>query len=276
MCNESEVVLKMDVGDDRVCFRSWFKMELAPRPRPTRCVLARTSSAARGAQPRWAGPSFHSLAWGASLASAALSRCRRSPRASRCKLLVAPTQATADELVRYCGGNVVVRALCATELVRQVVSQHDCSPMAGIALGRAVLATVLLANGRDEGERLQLRIQGEGPIGSIITEASSALTCRGMVGAPKASAATVPELLGGGTLRLTRTHPYWKRPYTGTIGLTSGEIAEDVVQYLTKSEQTPASMGLSVELDEEGQIKEAEGWLVTLLPGLDPRNLLYN
>ena len=159
-----------------------------------------------------------------------------------------------DQLVRYMGGNVVVRALCATELVQKVIGQHQCSPMAGIALGRALLATTLLANGRDEGESLQLRIQGDGPIGSIITEASSALTVRGMVGNPAADAPSVPDLVGVGsasTLRLTRTHPYWKRPYTGTIGLKSGEIAEDVAQYLGMSEQTPASMGLSVEWDSE-------------------------
>lgn len=180
---------------------------------------------------------------------------------------------SADQLVRYMGGNVVVRAVCATELVRKVIGMHKCSPMAGIALGRALLATILLANGRDEGESLQLRIQGDGPIGSIITEASSALTVRGMVGNPAADAPSVPELVGVGsasTLRLTRTHPYWKRPYTGTIGLKCGEIAEDVVQYLGMSEQTPASMGLSVEWDSEaGCIKQAEGWLVTLLPGWD-------
>lgn len=163
---------------------------------------------------------------------------------------------SADQLVRYMGGNVVVRAVCATELVKKVVGMHKCSPMAGIALGRALLATTLLANGRDEGESLQLRIQGDGPIGSIITEASSALTVRGMVGNPQADAPTVPDLVGVGsasTLRLTRTHPYWKRPYTGTIGLKCGEIAEDVVQYLGTSEQTPASMGLSVEWDSEAQ-----------------------
>ena len=164
---------------------------------------------------------------------------------------------SADQLVRYMGGNVVVRAVCATELVRKVIGMHKCSPMAGIALGRALLATILLANGRDEGESLQLRIQGDGPIGSIITEASSALTVRGMVGNPAADAPSVPELVGVGsasTLRLTRTHPYWKRPYTGTIGLKCGEIAEDVVQYLGMSEQTPASMGLSVEWDSEAGI----------------------
>jgi len=94
-----------------------------------------------------------------------------------------------------------------------------------------------------------------------------------MVGEPQAEAATVPELIGAGegaTLRVSRMHPYWKSPYSGTTQLKSGEIAEDIVQYLAISEQTPASMGLSVEWDHElRRVKHAEGWLVTLLPGWD-------
>lgn len=221
--------------------------------------------------------SLGALLLGASLSGLGAGFCRSS--SSKHRRARSPVYASqsdvehgvSDQLVRYMGGNVVVRAVCATELVQKVVGQHQCSAMAGIALGRALMATTLLANGRDEGESLQLRIQGDGPIGSIIAEASSALTVRGMVGNPMAEASSVPELVGlgaGSTLRLTRTHPYWKRPYTGTIALKCGEIAEDVVQYLGMSEQTPASMGLSVEWDSEaGCVKQAEGWLVTLLPG---------
>eukprot|EP00930_Biecheleria_cincta_P047375 TRINITY_DN32827_c0_g1_i1.p1 TRINITY_DN32827_c0_g1~~TRINITY_DN32827_c0_g1_i1.p1 ORF type:complete len:421 (-),score=71.44 TRINITY_DN32827_c0_g1_i1:468-1700(-) len=192
-------------------------------------------------------------------------------RASKVELHAAASSVEPDRLVRYLGGNVSVRAMCATDMVRDICSMHNCSPVTSMALGRAVMAAALLANGRDEGETLQLRIQGDGPIGSVITEASAALTCRGMVGNPAADAATVPELIGTGknsTLRVTRTHPYWKRPYTGTTILKCGEIAEDVVHYLAMSEQTPASMGLSVEWDEDAAcVKHAEGWLVTLLPG---------
>jgi len=178
-----------------------------------------------------------------------------------------------DRLVRYLGGCVSVRALTATEMVRSACKSHGTSPIASVALGRALLGTALLASGRDAGETIQLRFQGDGPGGSIITEATSTLECRGFVGEPSAQAATVPELIGmseDALLRITRMHPYWKRPYTGTSQLQCGEIAEDIVQYLATSEQTPASMGLSVEWDEEaGCVRHAEGWLVTLLPGWD-------
>jgi len=181
--------------------------------------------------------------------------------------------AQGDRLVRYLGGNVSVRAVVATDLVREACLRHKASPIVSLALGRALMGTALLANGRDTAETLQLRILGSGPLGALITESTASMECRGFVGEPQADAATVPELIGLGeeaTLRITRTHPFWKRPYTGTIQLKSGEIAEDLVQYLAISEQTPASMGLSVEWDSEAeQVKHAEGWLVTLLPGWD-------
>jgi len=158
-------------------------------------------------------------------------------------------------------------------MVREACARHGCSPATSVALGRALMGTVLLASGRDAGESMQLRITGGGPCGAIIAEATSTLQCRGFVAEPTADAPTIPELVGlaaDATLRITRTHPFWRSPYTGTTQLKSGEIAEDIVQYLALSEQTPASMGLSVEWDSDaGCVKNAEGWLVTLLPGWD-------
>eukprot|EP00929_Paragymnodinium_shiwhaense_P089586 TRINITY_DN49748_c0_g1_i1.p1 TRINITY_DN49748_c0_g1~~TRINITY_DN49748_c0_g1_i1.p1 ORF type:complete len:433 (+),score=121.69 TRINITY_DN49748_c0_g1_i1:59-1357(+) len=183
---------------------------------------------------------------------------------------------TTGRLVRYLdrAGFVSVRAIEATDLIRETVERHNASPIVSIALGRALLGVTLMASGRDPGESLQLRIGGEGPCGAIIAEANSKLQIRGFVGEAQADAATVPELVlaegGTGLLRVTRTHPFWKQPYSGTVAMDSGEIAEDIVQYLAKSEQTPASMGLSVEWDtENNRVKHAEGWLVTLLPGWD-------
>lgn len=199
-----------------------------------------------------------------------------------------------DRLVRYLGGEdgtISVRAVVATELVRDMCQKHDCSPIVSIALGRAVMGAMLLANGRDEGERVQLRVEGTGAVGSILGESSWDMGVRGMVGHPDAEASSIPELLGVGlesesqegegsedgatpskvpTLHITRTHPYWKAPYTGTTPLESGEIAEDIVQYLAMSEEIPSTMGLNVQWDTENNcVKHAEGWLVTLLPGWD-------
>eukprot|EP00448_Togula_jolla_P002771 CAMPEP_0170611172 /NCGR_PEP_ID=MMETSP0224-20130122/23049_1 /TAXON_ID=285029 /ORGANISM="Togula jolla, Strain CCCM 725" /LENGTH=415 /DNA_ID=CAMNT_0010936593 /DNA_START=20 /DNA_END=1267 /DNA_ORIENTATION=+ len=245
---------------------------------PSSVVAARGSTAASAAS--------SAAAASAVAAAAVIGRARRSRRemtrrrgvpekaADRVASGAAPAAAE-GRLVRYLSGDgtVSVRALVATDVVRQVCEQHDCSAAVSVALGRALMGTALLASGRDTGETMQMRIEGTGPVGTIITEANASLECRGFAGNPQADAPTIPELIGLGedaTLRLSRTHPYWKSPYTGTSLLKTGEIAEDIVQYLAMSEQTPASMGLNVQWDSEAnRIGHAEGWLVTLLPGWD-------
>jgi molecular chaperone Hsp33 len=54
-------------------------------------------------------------------------------------------------------------------------------------------------------------------------------------------------------------------PYSSTVELVSGEIAEDVTHYLLTSEQTPSAMMLGVFVGEQG-VSAAGGILIQVLP----------
>ena len=58
-----------------------------------------------------------------------------------------------------------------------------------------------------------------------------------------------------------------KEPYIGYVELISGEIAEDLTYYYAYSEQTPTVMNLGVLIGREGQVINAGGFFVQLLPG---------
>jgi redox-regulated HSP33 family molecular chaperone len=65
-----------------------------------------------------------------------------------------------------------------------------------------------------------------------------------------------------GTLGVVRTQPLSPVPYTSTVCIESGEIAEDLTQYLAQSEQTNSAMALGVRLDSSGRVSAAGGYLV--------------
>lgn len=49
------------------------------------------------------------------------------------------------------------------------------------------------------------------------------------------------------------------------VPITSGEIAEDLAQYLADSEQQNCALGLGVSVGREGEILSAGGFLIQVL-----------
>src|SRR4029079_11297140 len=60
--------------------------------------------------------------------------------------------------------------------------------------------------------------------------------------------------------------------YQGQIALTTGEIDEDLENYLRISEQVPSALGCEVILDGD-RVRVAGGILVQSLPGSDPESV---
>jgi molecular chaperone Hsp33 len=171
-------------------------------------------------------------------------------------------------------GGLSVRALVATELVREAASRHRTAPTASAALGRALMGAVLLGTGADEGETLQLQFRGDGPLGQMTVISDHLGRVRGYVANPAAhppplgGKLDVGAALGKGILAVVRYHPAWREPYTGIVPLVSGEVAEDIAHYLAVSEQTPSLFAAGVFVDREG-VTAAGSYLVQTLPGCD-------
>ena len=180
-----------------------------------------------------------------------------------------------DELVRTLSadGSVSIRVLSATNLVREAVRRHQTSPAASVALGRALMGGLLLASEAQDGERVQIQMRGDGPLGRVLVTADSGGAVRGYVQHPAVDVPLRGEELGVsagiglGSLSVERNHPSWKRPYSGIVPLVTGEVAQDLAHYLLESEQKPSAVALGIYLGRDAAIEAAGGYLVQSLPG---------
>ena len=184
-----------------------------------------------------------------------------------------------DKIIRATAGDGFIKmaVITARDMVQRAREIHSCSPTASAALGRTLCAASLMGEMmKEEKATLTIRINGGGPIGSVVAVSDSSGNVRGYVGDPGVDLPlrsdgklNVGAAVGrDGMLTVSRDIGL-KEPYIGSTELVSGEIAEDVTAYLLESEQVPSACALGVLVDTDLSIKAAGGFIVQLMPGAD-------
>lgn len=82
----------------------------------------------------------------------------------------------ADKLIRAVTDNGKFRAIAieATDMMKTVATFHDASQLGITILGRALLGSLMVSNAILKGdERLAISIDGQGPAGKVVVEASA-------------------------------------------------------------------------------------------------------
>lgn len=185
-----------------------------------------------------------------------------------------------DILVKAVAKGVRAYGIVSTGVVREAVRRHKLSSLAAAALGRTMTGALLLSQTLKNKEAVTLKIAGDGPLGKITADATPEGAVRGFVENPSlelplnsAGKLDVGRGVGKGFLFLTRFTGL-KEPVTGSAELVTGEIAEDITNYLYVSEQTPSSVGLGVLMDKDGDCNAAGGFFLQTLPDIDEDTLL--
>ncbi len=182
-----------------------------------------------------------------------------------------------DEIIRAVTGDGLAKisVISARTLVERARELHDTSPVATAALGRSLCAVSMLGDLlKEDDATVTLRINGGGPIGTIIAVSDSGGNVRGYAENPQVDLAkrsdaklNVGAAVGSdGMLTISRDLGL-KEPYIGSTQLVSGEIAEDLAYYFNESEQVASAVGLGVLVDTDLSVKCAGGFIVQLLPG---------
>ena len=182
-----------------------------------------------------------------------------------------------DKIVRVLakGAQVKASAITAKGLVERARQIHKTLPTATAALGRALMACSMMGNQlKEDRGAVTLQIKGGGPLGSITAVSDSMGNVRGYVQNPEVDLPLkapgkldVGSAVGTDGFLTVMKDLGLKEPYVGSVGLLSGEIADDVTAYFAESEQIPTACALGVLVDVDQSIQCAGGYLIQLLPG---------
>ena len=184
-----------------------------------------------------------------------------------------------DQIIRMIAKDAPVKAsaISGRDLVERARNIHMLLPVATAALGRALMGTSMMGDAlKEENGAVTLQIKGGGPLGTVLAVSDSQGNVRGYVQNPhvelmekEPGKLDVGAAVGdGGTLTVIKDIGL-KEPYVGSIGLFTGEIADDIAMYFVESEQIPTACALGVLIGVDQSVTSAGGYLIQLLPGAD-------
>ena len=187
-----------------------------------------------------------------------------------------------DYMVRAIAAHDQIRAFAISDrdVVETARKDHDTWPVITAALGRTLSAGLMMGFMMDgDNDEITLQLIGDGPAGGVTVTADPHGHAKGFVNNPHVD---LPEksnghldvggAIGHGYLRVIKDMGL-KEPYSGSINLVSGEVAEDLTYYYAESEQVPSSVGLGVLVDTDLTVKQAGGFIVQLMPGTDDETI---
>ena len=178
--------------------------------------------------------------------------------------------------------NIRILACDSKDVVEEARRLHDLYPTSNAALGRTMSIAALIAmNIKEEDEKIQVRIDGDGPLKTLFVEARSNGELKGYCSDRDiylkyndSNKLAVGLAIGNGYLRVTRFSGY-KEPFSSQVALQSGEIGDDFAYYFAASEQIPSLVSVGVLVDVDYSTKAAGAIIAELLPGHSEEDIVY-
>ncbi|MCR6630007.1 MAG: Hsp33 family molecular chaperone HslO [Magnetospirillum sp.] len=170
------------------------------------------------------------------------------------------------------GGAVRGRMVRLGPAVEAILAGHGYPEAVGTLLAETLALAGVLAGALKYEGVFTLQAQGDGPIGLLVADVTSAGDMRGYARFDDARLAavggrSVPELLGTGYLAFTVDQGPKTDRYQGIVELSGATLAECAKQYFTQSEQLDTEV---VVASRGGEAPAAAALMIQRMPGSQP------
>lgn len=174
---------------------------------------------------------------------------------------------------------VRILGIDATNSISKIVAAHETLPLTTVAFAKFLLGGTIIGALEKNNNGITMQINSDGPIKSLFMQATSNGLIRGYVSNPggdlelKENEYSINKVIGeNGILSVTKIAD-GEHDFTSDVILTASDISQDIAYYFFASEQIPTIINLQVELDDNGIIKEAKGYLIQLLTGYEKEDV---
>lgn len=169
-------------------------------------------------------------------------------------------------------GTVRIYIAKTTNIVKEAAKVHQTYPTATAALGRALTITLIMGAMLKGDQSIAVKVEGNGPIGKIVCESDTSgrvmgyLQNGGVYIKYKNGHLDVGDAVGREGFITVVKDLHLKEPFTSSVPIISGEIAEDFTYYFAESEQVPSSVSLGVLVGLNEEVLSAGGFVVQVMP----------
>ncbi len=178
-----------------------------------------------------------------------------------------------DRVIRVLSKNGYFRAVAVKNTVSAQTAQtaHKLEHIPAFFLAKALSSATMISAFLKGEERIIFDISSDGLINRVFAEAMQVGECRGFIrfsdDNQNTNIMTLDDIIGNGTLKISRILYNNVEPITGIVPLQSGDIANDLAYYFAQSEQINAAVVLDVDFNNDGIITSSGGMLVQAMPG---------
>ena len=188
-----------------------------------------------------------------------------------------------DYLIRGMARNDKIRIFgCdCKETINTICKQHETYPIATIALGRFLCATIMMGAMLKDTQTITAVLNGCGELGTIFAQANAKGDVRGFVANPHVDLPLYNDkwdielAVGNSGLFTVIKNFSEENSFSSQVEMKSGDIASNIATYFFESEQVPTIVNVGVELENDGSVKSARGYIIQLMTGYEEEDIAF-